>query len=80
MISPLCFFHVFMHFLLYFSFPSVPFCQLANTTPFFYPAARLVLESDNLTGRLKIRSEKTNRYLCMNKKGELVARVRKSFF
>ena len=46
----------------------------------FYPAARLVLESDNLTGRLKIRSEKTNRYLCMNKKGELVARVRKFFF
>ncbi|CAH3043720.1 unnamed protein product [Porites lobata] len=39
--------------------------------------ARLVLESDNLTGRLKIRSEKTNRYLCMNKKGELVARLQK---
>jgi len=39
--------------------------------------ARLVLESDNF-GRVKIRGEKTNRYLCLNKKGELVTRVKKS--
>ena len=39
------------------------------------PAARLVLESDNF-GSVQIRGEKTKRYLCMNKKGELVARVR----
>ena len=34
-----------------------------------------MLESDNF-GRIKIRGEKTNRYLCINKKGELVPRVR----
>lgn len=41
--------------------------------------ARLVLESDNF-GRIKIRGESTNRYLCLNKKGELVARVKKQRF
>lgn len=41
--------------------------------------ARLVLESDNF-GRIKIRGEKTNRYLCFNKKGELVPRAKKQRF
>ncbi|KAL9983822.1 hypothetical protein ACROYT_G006058 [Oculina patagonica] len=41
--------------------------------------ARLVLESDNF-GRIKIRGENTNRYLCINKKGDLVARVKKQRF
>ena len=45
----------------------------------FSPVARLVLESDNF-GRLKIQSENTNRYLCMNKKGKLVTRVRNTPF
>lgn len=41
--------------------------------------ARLVLESD-FFGRIKIRGENTNRYLCLNKKGKLVTRVRKQKF
>lgn len=41
--------------------------------------AILVLESDNF-GRLKIRSHKTNRYLCMNKQGNLVTKVKKYKF
>lgn len=41
--------------------------------------ARLVLESDNF-GRIKIRGESSNRYLCLNKKGELVTRVKKQRF
>jgi len=41
--------------------------------------ARLVLESDNF-GRIKIRGESTNRYLCLSKKGELVARAKKQRF
>lgn len=40
-----------------------------------HSVARLVLESDNF-GRIKIRGESTNRYLCLSRKGELVARVR----
>lgn len=41
--------------------------------------ARLVLESDNF-GRVKIRGEKTNRYLCVDRRGELVARAKKQRF
>ena len=37
--------------------------------------ARLVLESD-FFGRIKIRGENTNRYLCLNKKGQPFTRVR----
>lgn len=41
--------------------------------------ARLVLESDNF-GRIKIKREKTNRYICLSKKGDLVTRVKKQKF
>ncbi|PFX31072.1 fibroblast growth factor 18-like isoform X2 [Stylophora pistillata] len=41
--------------------------------------ARLVLESDNF-GRIKIKREKTNRYICLSKKGDLVIRVKKQKF
>ncbi|XP_074613029.1 fibroblast growth factor 18-like [Acropora palmata] len=41
--------------------------------------ARLVLESDNFR-RIRIRGEKANRYLCVTKKGELVARIKKQRF
>ncbi|KAJ7336579.1 Fibroblast growth factor 18 [Desmophyllum pertusum] len=41
--------------------------------------ARLVLESDNF-GRIKIRGENTNRYLCLSKTGDLVTRVKKQRF
>ena len=40
-----------------------------------HSVARLVLESDNF-GRIKIRGENTNRYLCLSKTGDLVTRVR----
>ena len=49
------------------------------TSSYIHSVARLVLESDNLGGRIKIRGENTNRYLCINKKGDLVTRVRLLF-
>lgn len=49
-------------------------CLLWHHSVFIF-LARLVFESD-FFGRIKIRGENTNRYLCLSKKGTLVTRVR----
>lgn len=63
----LCFALLLDSFQCYLFFALISFC--------FRVLARLVLESD-FFGRIKIRWETTNCYLCLNKKGKLVTRVR----
>lgn len=49
---------------------------VAPTEPAFTPAARLFVETDTFGSRVRIRGAESGRYLCMNRKGKLVGKVR----
>ena len=41
-------------------------------------AAKLEVETDSFGSRIRIRGAKTGYYICMNKKGKLIGKVRSS--
>lgn len=40
------------------------------------PTAKLIVETDTFGSRVRVRGAETGLYICMNKKGKLIAKVR----
>lgn len=47
----------------------------SHDSPLSSPAARLLVETDSFGSRVRIRGAESGRYLCVNRKGKLLAKV-----
>lgn len=50
--------------------------ELPITVPSPSSTAKLIVETDTFGSRVRVRGAETGLYICMNKKGKLIAKVR----
>lgn len=48
----------------------------SSNFPTLFPTAKLIVETDTFGSRVRVRGAETGLYICMNKKGKLIAKVR----